>query len=522
VAAPVAIAGSGIVGAALAHALTAKGIPVEVFEKGKPFPYPPTRAFEEQVLYRHRPGGPELPDDLKNLTQKGSYRQPLNSERIMVVGGSATQWGAMCDRMHPHDFETRTRYGYGADWPISYADLEPYYGRAEELLGVSGSDAGDPFAPQRSSPYPMGAFELGHDTRLLTERLRGQGLFFRTSPQARTRAVHDGRMACANFGTCWVCPLGARYFPNHHLARAVATGLCRVHSEHSVRRILVDGAGRARGLLVRRNDGGADEEIPAAVVVVAAGALESARLLLLSEAPGFPGGLRNTGGHIGRHLLLHHIWAAHLDFAEDLFPARTGPEMAQSRQFLDPPTRGRHGGVLLQLPSDWDHQRHRLDLRNAQDGRAVLEAMRARTRCELVWLHAESAEHQDKFVALGDRKDRFGDPFLDVTYVSSDFDRRTYDFALGLLDRVRVATRARAAGVRDRDEFSSGFHHMGTCRMGTSVENSVVDSECRVHGTQNLFVVGGSVFASAGAVHPTLTMVALALRTADRIIERRT
>jgi choline dehydrogenase-like flavoprotein len=514
----VIIVGSGIVGAAMAHKLVGQGVQVDLFEKGPDYPYPHSQQFAEQNLYGHHDPSYELPPDLKMVTSDGEYRGDVNRERVMVVGGGATRWGGMTDRMHPHDFNTRSRYGYGADWPIEYHELEPYYGRAERLLGVAGSDQRDPYAAPRSTPYPLPPFELGEDSRLLTDRLRSSGMIFRTSPQARTRAAYDGRPACANFGTCSTCPLGARYSPNHHLAKAVKTGLCRVHPKTSVRRILLDASGRARGVVCRPNGASVDREEGAHAVVVAAGTVESARLLLLSRDGAHREGLGNAGGQLGQNLVFHHIAAAHLDFAETLYSGRTGPEMAQSRQFLDPPTRGSHGGVLLQLPSTAVFPFHPLSP-DVTSGEAVLSLLRPRLKCEIVWLHAESLASPGKTVRLGDSHDRFGDPFAHVDYQSNEFDQQTRQFGLRLLEKMAQATRARDFHAADADNYSSGAHHMGTCRMGQGPADSVVDSSGQVHGVGNLYVAGGSVFPGCGAVHPTLTMVALALRTADRLCE---
>ena len=148
----VAIVGSGIVGTTIAYHLANKGFDVEIFEKGPEYPYPHGRQFREKILYLYDNPSYSLPKDLQNLTLSGDYRPDLNSERVMVVGGSATVWQAITLRMLPKDFKTRTLYGYGEDWPLAYDDLEPYYGKAEALLGVSGTDADNPFAPRRSQP----------------------------------------------------------------------------------------------------------------------------------------------------------------------------------------------------------------------------------------------------------------------------------------------------------------------------------------------------------------------------------
>lgn len=142
--APVAIVGSGIVGATIAYELTGRGHRVEIFERGPDYPYPHTPQFQDRFLHRYENPAYGLPDDLQGLTVSGTYRGDINHERHMITGGTATHWGGIALRMVPEDFHTKSLYGFGDDWPIGYDDVEPYYCRAEALLGVSGTDADNP------------------------------------------------------------------------------------------------------------------------------------------------------------------------------------------------------------------------------------------------------------------------------------------------------------------------------------------------------------------------------------------
>ena len=282
----IAIVGAGIVGATVAYLLATRGCRVDVFEKGRPYPYPHAPQFQDRILHGYDNPTYDAPADLQGLSLSGGYHRDLNGERHFIVGGSATHWGAITPRLRPHDFRTRTRYGFGADWPIGYETLEPYYCRAEALLGVSGTDDDNPFAATRSRPYPLPPFALSYGDRRLAVRLAAAGITLHTTPQAATRAAYGDRAACENFGVCDVCPIGARYSPNYHLLRAIATGACALHPETSIRRIVADRTGRARAIVVRPNDGGAEVEHPADVIVVAGGTIENARLLLLSARAG--------------------------------------------------------------------------------------------------------------------------------------------------------------------------------------------------------------------------------------------
>jgi choline dehydrogenase-like flavoprotein len=507
-----AVVGSGIVGTTIAHQLVNRGYTVDIFEKGLEYPYPHAKPFTEKTQYRYDNPSYRLPRDLRNLTYSGDYTANPDEERFMVVGGSATRWQAITMRMLPNDFKTKSLYGYGEDWPIAYSDLEPYYCDAETLLGVSGTDEDNPFAPARSRSYPLPAFQLSYGDRLIAEKLRAAGIVLHTTPQARTREAYDGRSACLNFGMCSVCPIGARYSPNHHLLAAVRTGRCTVHTNVSVRRIVTDASGRARALVYQRNDSASETEYAANVIVVASGSIESARLLLLSADERHPAGLGNDGGHVGKHFTFHHAWYGELHYPMPLYPARFGGATGQSCQFLDPPGRGKHGGIKIEFSATSEY--HKLtEIRHWGKRSEILEQLTPMLHWHPIALHAESAPSPRKYVALSSQRDRFGDPFAHVHYESAEFDHSTRRFARDLFDRFAAATGA-DDGIFP-DDFSSAAHHMGGCRMGHGIQDSVVDSFCRIHGTSNLFVVGGSNFVgTSGAVNPTLTMIALAMRTA--------
>jgi choline dehydrogenase-like flavoprotein len=208
--------------------------------------------------------------------------------------------------------------------------------------------------------------------------------------------------------------------------------------------------------------------------------------------------------------------------AERLYPGRVGGQTGQTLQFRDPQGPG-HGGVKVELaPGEYAQElsgvlRGRGEWRSAAD---VIEAMGDLPRALTLIFHAESAGSEGKYVKLSERTDRFGDAFPHVHYELSDFDRATYERVQGLVARFTGAVGPAGAGVWPIERYSSAYHHMATCRMGADPASSVVDPLGRVHGVDGVYLAGSSVFAGgSGAVNPTLTIVALAVRTADALIE---
>lgn len=280
----------------------------------------------------------------------------------------------------------------------------------------------------------------------------------------------------------------------------------------------MDKAGRARALVYRPDNGATESEHAAKVIIIAAGAIESARLLLLSSRDRNVDG-PSLGPNVGQHLLFHHLWMGHLHYREAFRPGSVGPVTGQCNQFLDPPGRGRHGGIKVDFSLD-DVALPRDDLIELKTAAEVVDAYRQMRHWRLVFLQGETMPNAKKYVILSDpdQRDRFGDPFAHVQYESVDFDLETHRFARQVLDRFAVASRADDIQFVDVHRYNSGAHHVGTCRMGVDVRDSVVDQFGRVHGSSNLFVAGGSIMPSMGALQPTLTMTALAVRMARYLL----
>jgi choline dehydrogenase-like flavoprotein len=347
-------------------------------------------------------------------------------------------------------------------------------------------------------------------------RLRGGEIILHTTPQARTRLKYDGRPKCKNIGTCDICPIGARYSPNDHLQRLEASGQLQILPDTSVRRIVMDSDGRARAVVYRRHGETADREHAARAIVVAAGAIECVRLLLMSSDTRHPGGIGNRFGQVGQHVAFHHVWNGTLRYPKKVFAGRIGPSTAMCHQFRDPPSRGRHGGLHTEFSESL--------IGNFQisgddrTGAEALDRLQQLPYLRGIEFHAETVLSAGRAISLSKERDRFGDPFAHLHYESTDFDRVSYRYAQGVLDRFAQLTEGEIVSFLPMEEYTSAAHHMGGCRMGAGAKDSVVDTYGRVHETPNLYVAGSAIFPScSGSVPPTLTLVALALRTAGAI-----
>ena len=226
----------------------------------------------------------------------------LRGSRLFVKGGTTNHWGGETPRFKPEDFELRSRTGLGADWPISYDDLSPYYARAESLLGVAGdSDDDDPPRHGMKYPFPAAPFTLGNRPMIETyERLR---MAYSHMPVARNGDK------CITTGTCDYCPVNARYSASYDLMllQDEYDGRLEVRTEAPALSLLMDGKKHAGGVSFLNHETGARETLEGDAVVVCGGTVESAKLLLASTPSDWPDGVGNASGHVGRHLVGHPL-----------------------------------------------------------------------------------------------------------------------------------------------------------------------------------------------------------------------
>ena len=505
----VVIIGSGAGGGTLANELAQKGIKVVVLEAGAlqssaTFINDKWKSFG-QIAW------------LDNRTTSGTWRVAkdfpnLPSWICKTVGGTTTHWAGASLRFQEHEFKARTTYGGLSgtslmDWPLTLGEMEPYYARAEDKMGVTRTN-GIPGLPGNNNFKVLyaGAKKLGY------------------------REVHTGNMAinsqprhdrgrCMQLGFCFQgCKSGAKWSTLYtELPQAEKTGSMDLRPESHVTRIEHDGTGKVTGV-VYFDKAGAERRQKARIVCVAGNSIETPRLLLLSASKLYKDGLANSSGQVGRNYMRHLTGSVYGMFKQPVHMYR-GTTMAGivRDEARHDPKRGFVGGYELETlalgipfmaaflnPGGW--------------GSEFAEYMDNYTRLAGMWIVGEDMPREGNRVTLNTNfKDKWGNAVPNVHFDDhpNDIAMREHAFTQG--QRIYAA----AGAVKSfRTPPYPSTHNMGTCRMGASAKDSVCNAYGQTHDVANLFISDGSQFTTGGAENPTLTIVSLAIRQADYIAKQ--
>jgi choline dehydrogenase-like flavoprotein len=476
----VCIVGSGPAGAVLGLDLARAGFRTVILESGE--------AFGSMT--------PGL-DELERYRSVGPIDYPARWTRVRALGGTSNVWTGRCSRLHPIDFERNAYTPADASWPISYADLRPYYTRADHTLRVRGGTLSK-FHPPRDEPLPLPA---DMDISGLKKRLDGVGVVLDDSPSS-TSAVGDGPIRAARD----LLPL--------FTAQPTAT----LVSGRTATRLLHGPDGRVTAVEARSLDGDT-RRVRARVFVVACGAVEAVRLLMLSRSDAFPEGIGNHSGHLGRHFMEHPNVRFKGRVEHTVNTLSPQYELGRCHQFYDAFKRQGLGSVLLVFSQSWVF---RDDLKGwdlEAIGNKVANLFHRLVRAEMrIGATVEMAPAPDNRITLDPAlTDHFGNPAAAVRLGFSERDTASLERARALIRKIYGDL-----GAEDVEEEEIGWshHHLGGCRMGADPATSVVDPDLRVHGTANLYVAGSATFVTGGAAHPTPAITALAHRLGDHLAAR--
>jgi choline dehydrogenase-like flavoprotein len=505
----VVIVGSGAGGGTLANDLCQAGVPVVVLEAG-PNLRPADWVNDEWPAFNQMAW-------LDPRSTSGSFRVArdfpnLPAWTVKAVGGTTTHWAGACPRFAEHEFRTRSVYGgldgtTLLDWPITLAELEPYYTRAEDKMGVTHTGGRPPLpANNNYKVFAAGAEKVGY---------RRYG----TGPYATNAVPYDGRPASIQDGFNFQGDKhGAKWSTLvAELPKAERTGRLDLRAEAQAVQVTTGRDGRADGVLYV-DAAGALHHQRARVVCVAGNAIESARLLLLSASPGHPDGLANSSGQVGRNYMRHLTGSVYARFDRPvrMYRGETMAGVIADEARLDT-DRGFVGGYYMETlslgpaflaafidPGAW--------------GPDFAAAMEAYAHTAGMWLVGEDMPRETNRVTLNTAlTDRHGFPVANVHVDDHPNDVAMREHAWGRGQAVYEAVGA--VGVTRTPPYPA-THNLGTLRMSERPEDGVVDRFGRAHDVPNLFVSDGSAFTTGAAANPTLTIVALAVRQAEYLVDQ--
>jgi gluconate 2-dehydrogenase alpha chain len=557
----VVIVGVGAAGGILAAELGKAGMKVIGLERGPLLstadfePHDELRYFERQDL---RPDPKRMPVTWRPNTNAMAHPIPSQNNGNQA-GGGTVHYGALSWRMHEDDFRVRTktieRYGAAAipkdcsltDWPVSYAELEPFYDKAEYELGVSGKagnlqgkkiEGGNVFEAPRKREYPLKPLILDQSGLLFNEGATKLGYHPFSSPHAILSEAYNDRPGCTYCGFCQAfgCHVGAKSsILVTKLPEAQATGNFKLLTGAMCYRVNSDNSGKVTGVSYY-GPGGSDNTIEADLVIVCPFIYDNTRLMLLSKTAKFPDGLANSSGHLGRHIMAHIMASVFVTFEDRYVNNFMGPS-AQKNSIDD------------FNADNFDHAGLGF-IRGAQIsiGTPTLEGgpisasliapppgvprwgtayrdfiSRYYARHGAMVGQTENLPYADQMIDLDPHvRDAWGLPAPRMTY---DWRRPNetarVQFIQAKMEEIGHAMGGPHVWHGPLAPGAPGAHHEGGTRMGSDPKDSVVNKYGQTWDHSNLFLVGSSTFPTMGAgFNPTLTIQALAYMTADALVNR--
>jgi len=512
----VIIIGSGAGGGTLAHRLAPSGKRVLIVERGDWLPREPANWDTGEVFVDGRYISPD--------TWYDHHDHPFQPQVHYYVGGATKLYGAALYRLRAEDFgELHHHDGISPAWPISYADLEPYYTQAEALYEVHGARGEDPTEPPASAGYPFPA--VAHEPRIqqLSDDLAAAGYHpFHAPCGVRLDAANMAYSVCVRCGRCdgFPCPLHAKSDADVLAVRPALTqpNVTLLTNARAVR-LETDPTGRTVTGVVVEGEGGT-ETLVGDIVVVSCGAANTAKLLLASASEAHPDGLANGSGEVGRNYMFHNSQAV-LALSREPNPTVFQKTLGLNDFYL---SGGGHGDNEYPLGNIQMVGKSQAEM---YKGEKPMETKLAPTfaldevaeHAVDFWLSTEDLPQPDNRVTLA----ADGNVRLAYTPTNQVPAEELYHKLRGMLGHLGMHPDhliPRHAYLKTSIPVAGVAHQAGTARFGTDPATSVLDANCRAHEVDNLYAVDTSFFPSIGAVNPALTAMANALRVGDHLLER--
>jgi choline dehydrogenase-like flavoprotein len=508
----VLIIGSGMAGSTMAAELANAGFKVVTLEAG------PKRRLQDMVSSqiwsrRLKWGGPPF-------VGKGNFTGAYNFGMGWGTGGAGLHWYANWYRFHVADFREQTLYGKGLDWPIDYADLRPYYDKAQNYFGVSGDLAREPWAPP-ANPYPMPPLPDFPQTLAIKKGFDALGIASAPNSVAINSQHYQHRRQCLFDGWCDAgCPIGALANPLVlQWPKALKAGARLTHNAY-VTKVTTDPSGRvAKGAEYRDSHGQLHFQ-PAGIIIIACHTIWNSRLLLLSANGVHSDGLANRSGKVGHHFMSHPIATIYGLFKEQTEPhlGVLGANILSQESYDDKiPAPGAFGSLSFQ-GGQAAKPNGLLGIALASPelyGKQLDEYLRTATKhfANMTVLCEETSVPENRIELDSSVKDKFGLPAAKVINNIPSENAVRLELAKSQGQNIFHAAGASEVWVSGRNPE----HLVGGTLMGDNPDSSVTNSYGQTHQIDNLFVAGASLFPTVAAVNPTATLVSLALRTADYI-----
>jgi choline dehydrogenase-like flavoprotein len=507
------IVGGGPTAMLIAAKLGTAGKKVVILEQGPPFEL---RDLVSSQIWARRLKWGGAP-----MVHEGSHPVGFAYNAGWGVGGAALHQFGNWPRLHPEDFRMKSLYDRGVDWPIGYDEIRPYYDQIQHEVGLAGDATAEVWRPP-GDPYPMPPTTTFRHAELLAEGFHRIGIRTAPMPVAINTVARGDRAACIYDGWCEAgCPIGALVNPQvTYLPVAVKNG-AEIRPFSFVTRVLMDPSQeRAVGIEYYTRDKQRLEQL-ADVVILAAFVVENPRILFNSATDKHPTGLGNTNGRLGQSIMTHtgaNVWAMFDEDIENHRGLSAALLMSQDGYGKDGHA-GPFGSYtwtigIAQKPNDI------LGFANSRVGlfgQPLHDFMKKAARgVGKVQALAEELPRTENRVLLADRKDQFGFPLARVVHGVDENSIKLFEFARE--EGVR-ALRTTAASEVWAGPSPNLAHVAGGTPMGSDRATSVTDSFGRLHDVPNLFLTGAGLFPTEGAVHPTFTVHALTLRTAEHMTQ---
>jgi choline dehydrogenase-like flavoprotein len=500
------VIGTGAGGAPILARLAQAGLKVVALEAGKSFDYKnfATDEREQAKLFWND----ERLSAGKNALAFG------NNNSGCGVGGSTLHFTAYTPRPQADDFRIFSEFGVGRDWCLDYEDLEPYFDELEWFLGISGASP-YPWGKPRKRNYPLPPLPLNGAARLMQKACEKLGI--KTAPAPNAALSQDYfqekiglRHACTNRGFCQAgCSTGAKGSMDvTFLPLALKYG-AEIRSECFVTEFEFDSQGKIKAVVYSQN--GKTKKQKCKNVFLCAGGIETPRLLLINN-------IANSSGQVGRNFMAHtgvQIWGV---FDEEIFPHKGIPGGLISEDTHRPKDADFASGYLLQsigaMPVTYASQLARGE---KIFGSELNEWMQNYNHTAGINILGDCLPHANNFMELADEKDARGLPKPRVYFSHGENENRMTRHAEKLMKEIWTE-----AGAKQMWTFQRNAHIIGTCVMGDDAADSVVNENGQSFDIPNLYIADNSIFPSALSVNPALTIMALALRTADIFLGGRT